>query len=105
MRILGCVLISLFLAATVSRQQAPQSSGTANELTAMLNQFIRDASSNRAAGFERFFADDVIYTGSNGMVLRSVIQTSFARRFARATSRAWVALSPPQRSITSMTPR
>lgn len=68
MRILGCVLISLFLAATVSRQQAPQSSGTANELTAMLNQFMRDASSNRAAGFERFFADDVIYTGSNGMV-------------------------------------
>ena len=34
----------------------------------MLNQFMRDASSNNSAGFDRFFADDLIYTGSNGMV-------------------------------------
>lgn len=68
MRILNFVLISLFLAASASAQQPVQSAATTKELTIMLNQFMRDASSNNAAGFDRFFADDVVYTGSNGMV-------------------------------------
>jgi len=68
MRILCCVLVSLFLATCALAQQTAQSSGTTSELTAMLNQFMRDASSNNAAGFDLFFADDLIYTGSNGAV-------------------------------------
>src|SRR5215469_12054376 len=68
MRILSCVLISLFLATFALAQQTAQSSSTSGELTAMLNQFMRDASSNNPAGFDRFFADELIYTGSNGLV-------------------------------------
>lgn len=68
MRILSCALISLFLTAPAWAQQATKSATTTAELTTMLKQFMQDASSNNAAGFDRFFADDVIYTGSNGMV-------------------------------------
>lgn len=68
MRILSCVLMSLFLTASARAQQSTQSAATTKELTTMLNQFMQDAGSNNAAGFDRFFADDVIYTGSNGMV-------------------------------------
>lgn len=68
MRILSCVLLSLFLTTCALAQQGTQSSGTTAELTAMLNQFMRDASSNNPAGFDRFFAGGLIYTGSNGMV-------------------------------------
>ncbi len=72
MRMVKCVLISLLLAGSVCAQQAARtassSSATTRELTALLNQFMKDASTNNAAGFDRFFADDLIYTGSNGMV-------------------------------------
>ncbi|MGC1107257.1 MAG: nuclear transport factor 2 family protein [Candidatus Acidiferrales bacterium] len=70
MRIAKCIMGigCLFLATFVCAQQQAQSSGATHELTAMLNQFMRDASSNNAAGFDRFFADDVIYTGSNSQV-------------------------------------
>ncbi|MGB6483897.1 MAG: nuclear transport factor 2 family protein [Candidatus Acidiferrales bacterium] len=70
MRIAKCIMgIGCLLLATLAcAQQQAQSSSTTRELTAMLNQFMRDASSNNAAGFDRFFADDVIYTGSNSMV-------------------------------------
>lgn len=67
MRIMNCMLACLLLAAPVSAQEAAPSR-TVSELTAMLNQFMRDASSNNAAGFDRFFAKEVIYTGSNGVV-------------------------------------
>jgi ketosteroid isomerase-like protein len=68
MRIAKCVLVSFFLATSVWARQAAQPPSTTRELTAMLNQFMSDAGSNNAPGFDRFFADDVIYTGSNGMV-------------------------------------
>lgn len=71
MRRINCVVaFGLLLASTAWAQATPkaQPSNTTRELTTMLNQFMGDASSNNRAGFERFFADDVIYTGSNGMV-------------------------------------
>ena len=49
----------------------PQKSGvsdTRERLTAMLRQFLVDAAQGNAAGFESFFADDVIYTRSAGVV-------------------------------------
>jgi uncharacterized protein (TIGR02246 family) len=67
-RIVRCALIGLLFATCVRAQQTAQPPSTTRELTAMLNQFMRDASNNNAAGFERFFADNVIYTGSNGQV-------------------------------------
>jgi ketosteroid isomerase-like protein len=69
MRIAKCIVVfGCLLLATFACPQSQAPSGTVRELTAMLSQFMRDASSNNAAGFDRFFADDLIYTGSNGMV-------------------------------------
>lgn len=49
-------------------RQTPAMSATTRELTEMLNQFLKDAAVNNAAGFDRFLADDVIYTRSAGSV-------------------------------------
>lgn len=70
MRSLACVTLMLLLASCAGAQSGAkaQPSQTARVLTAMLNQFMQDASDNNRAGFERFFADEVVYTGSNGMV-------------------------------------
>lgn len=60
-------IIVILVAPALRAQQAPHSTTTL-QLTAMLNQFLDDASSGNRAGFDRFFADDVIYTGSNALV-------------------------------------
>jgi ketosteroid isomerase-like protein len=62
MRIAKCALVSLVLATSAWAQK------TAQTPVVLLNQFMLDASSNNPSGFDRFFADDVIYTGSNGVV-------------------------------------
>jgi len=49
----------------------PQTAGdsvTTQKLTGMLRQFLMDAAQGNAAGFDSFFADDVIYTRSAGVV-------------------------------------
>ena len=48
--------------------QGPGNAATKEKLTAMLRQFLADAAHGNAAGFESFFADDVIYTRSAGVV-------------------------------------
>jgi len=58
----GSLLFILILAAGVNAQTA---SDTA-ELTKLLNDFLAGASRNDVAMHDRFWADDVIYTGSNG---------------------------------------
>jgi ketosteroid isomerase-like protein len=67
MKIVKLSLLIFFLLPTIRAQQAPHSA-TTHQLTAMLNQFLDDASKGNRAGFDRFFADDVIYTGSNALV-------------------------------------
>ena len=67
MKIAKLAVMIVLLVPAVRAQQAPQSTAT-HQLTARLNQFLNDASTGNRAGFERFFADDVIYTGSNGLV-------------------------------------
>jgi ketosteroid isomerase-like protein len=52
-----------------SRVQAAAQSSAARDLTAILQQFMIDAGRNNAAGFESFFADDVLYTRSTGAVI------------------------------------
>ncbi|MDT4969300.1 MAG: hypothetical protein QOJ64_4037 [Acidobacteriota bacterium] len=52
----------LFLTIAASAQTAPD----AGELTALLKEFLAGASHNDAAMHERFWAEDVIYTGSAG---------------------------------------
>ncbi|MFZ0818783.1 MAG: nuclear transport factor 2 family protein [Candidatus Acidiferrales bacterium] len=49
-------------------QPVPQSS-SAQELTAILHQFMNDAAHGTIAGFDSFFADDVLYTRSTGAVV------------------------------------
>jgi ketosteroid isomerase-like protein len=49
--------------------QGQTNSPAAGELTAMLRQFMMDATHGNPAGFENFFADDVIYTRSTGAVI------------------------------------
>ena len=60
-------LVLLILAAAGA--QAPAESATAREVTGMLRQFLIDAARNDRAGFEKFFADDVIYTRAVGVVI------------------------------------
>ncbi|HEV2615707.1 MAG TPA: nuclear transport factor 2 family protein [Candidatus Acidoferrales bacterium] len=70
MKIAKLAILILLFGSTLRAQQPqqPALSATAHQLTAMLNQFLDDATRGNGAGFDRFFADDVIYTGSNGLV-------------------------------------
>lgn len=67
MKIAKLAVMIVLLVPAVRAQQAPPSA-TTHQLTTMLNQFLDDASNGNRAGFDRFFADDVIYTGSNALV-------------------------------------
>src|SRR6266542_235070 len=61
-RLLSLVILILTLAIGIHAQTAPD----ANELTRLLNEFLAGASRNDAAVHDRFWAEDVIYTGSAG---------------------------------------
>lgn len=61
-RLLSLALLILTLAAGLQAQTA----GDAAELTKLLNEFLAGASRNDAAVHDRFWAEDVIYTGSAG---------------------------------------
>jgi ketosteroid isomerase-like protein len=56
------VILTLAAALTAQAQTAPD----AGELTKLLNNFLAGASRNDVAMHDRFWADDVIYTGSAG---------------------------------------
>ena len=60
----GIVMLMLALAAVA--QTAPSTAKDAAELTKLLNEFLAGASRNDPAVHDRFWADDVIYTGSAG---------------------------------------
>ena len=61
-RLFAFVILTLAAALTVQAQTAPD----AGELTKLLNDFLAGASRNDVAMHDRFWADDVIYTGSAG---------------------------------------
>src|ERR1043165_9508780 len=61
-RIFGSTLLVVAFALTASAQKAP----AAAELTKLLNEFLPGASHNDAALHDRFWAEDLIYTGSSG---------------------------------------
>jgi ketosteroid isomerase-like protein len=58
----GALLFVLMIAFGANAQTAPDSA----ELTKLLNDFLAGASRNDVAMHDRFWADDVIYTGSGG---------------------------------------
>src|SRR6267142_4126353 len=61
-RIFSTFIVTIMLALGVNAQTAPD----ANELTRLLNEFLAGASRNDVAVHDRFWAEDVIYTGSGG---------------------------------------
>src|SRR6186997_2773244 len=58
----GALLFVLTIAFGAKAQTAPDSA----ELTKLLNEFLAGASHNDVAMHDRFWAEDVIYTGSGG---------------------------------------
>jgi ketosteroid isomerase-like protein len=61
-RIISPVIVALTLALSLQAQTAPD----AAELTRLLREFLAGASRNDAATHDRFWAEDLIYTGSAG---------------------------------------
>ena len=62
------LLVSPASTPNASPRQAAPPSATARELTGLLNQFLADVPKNNPASYDRFFADDVIYTRNTGAV-------------------------------------
>lgn len=57
----------------------PDAERTRIEISAMLTTFLTPAVNNTAAGHERFWADDLVYTSSTGKVMsKADIMKSFA---------------------------
>jgi len=61
-RLVGSALLVFGFVLSSQAQKAP----AAAELTKLLNEFLAGASHNDAAMHDRFWAEDVIYTGSSG---------------------------------------
>jgi ketosteroid isomerase-like protein len=64
--LLSGLFVSLSLFAQTSAPPSPSTAPDAAELTRLLNDFLAGASRNDPAAHERFWADDLIYTGSSG---------------------------------------
>ena len=61
------VLVTLILSAGLAIGQAPSSAQSSEqELRSLLSQFLAGASNDDMMMFQRFFADDVIYTRNSG---------------------------------------
>lgn len=66
-RFIWSATILLMLASAVHAQtSAPAAAPDAAELTSLLHEFLAGASRNDVAMHDRFWAEDVIYTGSGG---------------------------------------
>lgn len=59
-------VLTMILALSANAQTASVPAPEAGELTKLLNEFLAGASRNDAAVHDRFWAEDVIYTGSGG---------------------------------------
>ena len=80
------LLFALFVSFSVFAQTSPPSPSAAPEaaeLTKLLNDFLAGASRNDPAAHERFWADDLIYTGSSG---RRVSKADILREVHAETS-------------------
>src|SRR5262245_28523081 len=59
-------LLPMIMALTLSLSAQAQTAPDAEELTKLLKEFLAGASRNDAATHDRFWAEDLIYTGSSG---------------------------------------
>jgi len=53
----------------VTHAQLPQASSVQPELIALVQKFLKDVPNNERSTFDRFFADDIIYTRGTGQVV------------------------------------
>jgi hypothetical protein len=75
--VLPCLFASI--AAHAGDANPPDAEHTRTEIAAMLTTFLTPAVNNTAAGHERFWADDLVYTSSTGKVMsKADIMKSFA---------------------------
>jgi ketosteroid isomerase-like protein len=83
------VAIALLTIALSAAAQTPKLSPTGRQLTSRLNEFLDAAGRGDRAIFDRFFADDVIYTRSAGVTVdKAEIMKNVDRRDASgATSK------------------
>lgn len=65
-KFLSIATVVILLALSGHAQTTPAPAPAAGELTSLLNEFLAGASRNDAAVHDRFWAEDVIYTGSGG---------------------------------------
>ncbi len=65
-KLLSSAIVVIVLALGVHAQTTPAAAPDAPELTRLLNEFLAGAARNDAAVHDRFWAEDVIYTGSGG---------------------------------------
>jgi ketosteroid isomerase-like protein len=68
MKFAKVVMIVVALGSAAATVTPSQASGT-QEVTALLREFISGAGSGDRAIFDKFFADDVIYTRASGVVI------------------------------------
>lgn len=79
-------LLVLAFSGSLAYAQTPNAPA-AGELTKLLNEFLKAASVNERSVFEKFFADDAIYTRSAGVTItKADIMKSFDQ--PRGTERA-----------------
>ena len=72
-------LLFATIAAYAVDANPPDAARTRSEITTMLTTFLTPAVNNSAAGHERFWADDLVYTSSAGKVMsKADIMKSFA---------------------------
>lgn len=77
------VAIAMLTIALGAAAQTPKLSPTARQLTSRLNEFLDAAGRSDRAVFDRFFADDVIYTRSAGVTVdKAEIMKNIDRRDA-----------------------
>ena len=63
------VVLTVVALCSVGANAIRTQTGAAQEVTALLREFIAGAGSGDRAIFEKFFADDVIYTRASGVVI------------------------------------
>jgi ketosteroid isomerase-like protein len=79
MRFARVVMIVMVLGSMAATATRTQTSGT-REVTALLDEFMAGAGSGDRAIFDKFFADDVIYTRASGVVItKSSIMESLGK--------------------------
>src|ERR1700693_4807233 len=79
----------ILLLTSAAAAQEPKEPPAAREVTGMLRQFLVDAGSGNRAGFEKFFADDLIYTRAAGVVITKaeILKRRSPRRKTRPPTR------------------